>query len=217
MQNRASADIAKRCVNSGFKFGVNVDLHRATHYKEMGDVHAHYGLTMKYKAVPGAKADFDTGEMSRTKVANGTTHYLLYKWAVENDTALHILEHDAYFVGEPPEPIYDGVIQTSSHTTFQMTYKRLYKCRRAQRQRTVSPKCNQSWSASHGVIPHPLSGTNGTSGYIIGPAAALRMIEYLEEDGIANADRLRKEHVGNVFLQVPQSVFCDHSVKSHHK
>lgn len=73
------------------------------------------------------------------------------------------------------------------------------------------------WDAKSGVISHPLSGTFGTSGYIIGPGAAMKMVEYVESDGIANADRIRAEHIGegNLYLQVPQSVFCDHSVKSH--
>ena len=43
------------------------------------------------------------------------------------------------------------------------------------------------------------------------------MASYIEMDGIANADRLRKEHAGEVYLQVPQSVLCDHGVKSHHQ
>ena len=214
-ESSASLAIAKRCVESGIQFGINVELYRSTYYKDMTDVHKRYGLHMKYNPIAGSEADFEAGTMPRSRIANGTTHYTLYRLAVETDTAFHILEHDAYFVGKPPDPIYDGVIQTSSHTTNQMTYKKLYASRRGQRQRQFEPKCDQSWTVKSGVIPHPLSGTNGTSGYIIGPGAAKRMIEYIEADGIANADRIRKEHVGDVFLQVPQSVFCDHGVKSH--
>jgi len=183
----------------------------------MGQVHQQYGLRQKYKPLDTPVTDFHALTMPQTRMANGTTHYLLYLWAVEHDEPIHILEHDALFVGQPPDAIYDGVIQTSSHTTFQMTPERLWHSGRAQKQRAHEPEreYNSEWET--GVIRHPLSGTNGTSGYIIGPGAAKKMIEYVESDGIAHADRIRTEHIGegNVYLQVPQSVFCTHCVKSH--
>ena len=106
------------------------------------------------------------------------------------------------------------MIQTSAHQEFQMTAKKLWGCGRATKQRLHEPRCTQVMSGV-GVIPHPLSGTNGTSGYIVGPAAAARMVDYIKSDGVANADRVRKEHAGDIYLQVPQSVFCDHKVRSH--
>lgn len=213
-QHPESVRSARRCIESGKRFGVKVEPYPAIFHRDMRSVHAEYGLHMKYRPVIGGKTDFAFGTMPRTRIANGTTHYLLYLWSAETGKPIHILEHDAYFVGEPPEPN-DGVIQTSSHTTFQMTPETLRVCGRAKRQRTHEPGCNQEWESDHGVIRHPLSGTNGTSGYIIGPAAAERMVAYIQSDGIANADRLRKEHVGDIYLQVPQSVFCDHGVRSH--
>jgi hypothetical protein len=69
---------------------------------------------------------------------------------------------------------------------------------------------DDSWDQKTGVFQHPLSGTNGTSGYIIGPGAAKRMVKYLQEDGIGFADRVRSEHIGegNLYIQYPFSVFC---------
>lgn len=214
-----SLHIARRCVASGMEFGIDVELYPAVYYGKMHEVHLRYSLVLKYKPVRGWLTDFDAKTAPRTRIANGTTHYLLYKWAVENNLAVHILEHDAYFVGQPPKSIYNGVIQTSSHATRQMTPEVLRHCRRAQRRRKHEPdwKYDATWGDQKGVIPHPLNATNGTSGYIIGPGAAAKMVDYIETDGIANADRIRAEHIGegNVYLQVPQSVLCDHCIKSH--
>ena len=216
-RSRQSAVI---CVESGRAHGVEVDLYIAVYFKTMDHVHEQYGLKLKYKPVSGNGTDYKDMTAPRTKIANGTTHYLLYKWAVKHDRPIHILEHDALFVGRPPQPIYDGVIQTSSHKTFGMTPELLWGCGRALKMRKREPDrgYDWSWDKTKGVIPHPLSGTNGTSGYIIGPGAAAKMVAYIETDGIANADRIRTEHIGegNLYLQNPQSVFCTHSVKSHH-
>ncbi len=219
-QDTRSRASAAKCVASGRVHGVEVELYRAVYFETMHSVQEQHGLKVKYKPVSGAITDFEAMTAPRTKIANGTTHYLLYKWAVKHDSAVHILEHDALFVGRPPQPIYDGVIQTSSHKTFGMTPKLLWGCGRALKMRHHEPdrEYDWSWDQAEGVIPHPLSGTNGTSGYIIGPGAAAKMVAYIETDGVANADRIRTEHIGegNVYLQNPQSVFCTHSVKSHY-
>lgn len=211
--------ISAACIRSGAKYGIDVERHRAVSYKDMHHVHEQYDLRLRYGPVPGCTTDLDRMTMPQTRIANGTTHYLLYKWVVANDAAIHILEHDAFFVGPPPESIYDGVIQTSSHAPLQMTAGRLWDTCRARKQRIHEPRreYDRTWDIQCGVIPHPLAGTNGTSGYIIGPGAAKKMIDYIESGGIANADRLLTEHLGegNVYLQVPQSVFCTHAVKSH--
>jgi len=213
-EHEQSVQISKRCVESARAFGIGVELYQGVHYSDMDLVHAKYNLVAKYSPVSGSRSNFKKRQMPRTRVANGTSHYLLYRWAVENDTPVHILEHDSYFIDQPPEPIYDGIIQTSSHHDYQMTPARLWSSMRAQKQRKHEPrrKYNNKWTS--GVIRHPLSGTNGTSGYIVGPGAARRMVDYIECDGIANADRIRCEHAGAIYLQVPQSVFCDHAVKS---
>jgi hypothetical protein len=225
-QHPDSVRIAKECVRTGKAHGVSVELWPAVWYEDMHVVHRHYGLKCKYEPVRGSNHNYEERTLPRTRIANGTTHYLLYKWSVYSDQALHILEHDAFFVGKPPPfvgkpppSIYDGVIQTSSHTVFQMTPDLLWDSMRAQKQRKHEPEreYDRRWDRQSGVIPHPLSGTSGTSGYVIGPGAAARMVEYIESDGIANADRIRAAHIGegNLYLQCPQSVFCSHNVKSH--
>ena len=215
-QDRRSVVSASGCAESA---GVEVELYEAVMYANMDEVHDRYGLTKKYTPVSGCVTDYDRKTVPQTRMANGTTHYLLYRWSVENDEPIHILEHDAIVVDVPPEPIYDGVIQTSSHIDRPLTAKKLWDSGRAKKQRKHESDMSYDWDwvKCEGVIPHPLSGTNGTSGYVIGPGAAKRMIDYIESDGIANADRLRKEHLGedNVYLQVPQSVICTHCVRSH--
>ena len=210
-QHKESGHSAEHCVKTGKEHGIEVELYEATWFRNMRRVHEQYGLRLKYKPVRGGCTDFDAKTAPRTRIANGTTHYLLYKWAVKNNLAVHILEHDAYFVGQPPKSIYDGVIQTSSHTMVQQTPVLLLDSNRAKRQKKKEPDraYDMSWDAKPGVISHPLSGTFGTSGYIIGPGAAAKMVGYIETDGIANADRIRTEHIGegNLYLQVPQSVF----------
>jgi len=182
-------------------------------------VHEQYGLRQKYKPIDTGAIDYAAKTMPRTRMANGTTQYLLYLWAIENDEPIHITEHDSTFVGLPPDPIYDGVIQTSSHVPYQLPPAGWGRCGRAQKRHRYEPDWiyDSSWGDLTGVIPHPLNATNGTSGYIIGPGAAAKMVEYIDADGIAFADRVRGEHVGdgNVYLQVPQSVTCDHRIKSH--
>ena len=219
-QDRRSVAIADDCIKSGARYGIEVEPHKAVWFDDMYAVHEQYGLDLKYTPITGNVADYVARKMPRTRIANGTTHYLLYKWAVEHDAAIHILEHDALFVGQPPGSIYDGVIQTSSHTMFQQIPGLLWDSTRAQKQRKYEPDrtYDWEWDVKFGVITHPLSGTFGTSGYIIGPGAAAKMVEYVESDGIANADRIRTEHIGegNVYLQSPQSVFCTHAVRSDH-
>lgn len=219
LQHPESVKIAADCVRTGKQRGIEVELYEAVWFEDMYEVHEQYGLKLKYEPVQRSVMDFDAKTAPRTRIANGTTHYLLYRWAVSNDTAIHILEHDAFFVGKPPKSIYDGVIQTSSHTTFQQTPKLLLDSNRAKRQKKHEPDraYDLHWDDQVGVIHHPLSGTFGTSGYIIGPGSAAKMVEYIEADGIANADRIRTEHIGegNLYLQVPQSVFCTHAVRSH--
>jgi len=218
-QDPQSVQSAADCVASGRKFGIEIERYRAVWFRTMRRVHEQYGLTLKYEPTAGHRTDYQRKAAPRTRIANGTSHYLLYLWSIKHDSPVHILEHDALLIGQPPEPIYDGVIQTSSHTLFQMTPQILWGSMRCQKMRKYEPdrEYNWDWDSEQGVIPHPLSGTNGTSGYVIGPGAAARMIAYVESDGIANADRIRTEHIGegNIYLQHPQSVFCTHSVKSH--
>jgi hypothetical protein len=218
-QHRESVQSAAGCVDSGRRFGIEVELFKAVWFQTMHEVHEKYGLKLKYEPVAGSKTDYGGKLAPRTRIANGTSHYLLYRWAVKHDRALHILEHDALIIGQPPQAIYDGVIQTSSHTLFQMTPAELWDSLRCKKMLKHEPEreYNWNWDADKGVITHPLSGTNGTSGYVIGPGAAAKMVAYIEADGIANADRLRTAHIGegNIYLQHPQSVFCAHGVKSH--
>lgn len=213
-QHPQSVKLAKRCFESGKKFSYDVQLYPGIYWKDLDEVHRTLRLKQKYK--PSTITTHTPKEIPAARMANGTTHYCLYVWSIENNLPVCILEHDAIFVGKLPKPISNGVIQISSHTPHQLTKKTLNGCRRAQKMRKFQPEFEYKWDANKGVIRHPLTGTNGTSGYIIHPGAAAKMVEYIRDDGIANADRIRTEWVGegNIYLQVPQSIICDHAVRS---
>ena len=212
-QIEASTAAAKRCVESGRKFGYDVELVKSVWWGDMTETHAALGLNQRYKPVAGCK--FDGKVCPRTRMANGTTHYLLYLECLGRGEPICILEHDAEFVGHLPEPR-PGVIQVSSHADSQLTRRDWDGCKRAQRMRKYEGH-GIRWVDEDGVVKHPLSGTNGTSGYIISPDAALKMVEYIKDTGIAFADRVRSEIIGdNLWLQKPQSILCHHSrCKSH--
>lgn len=214
-QHTESVKIAERCVESGKKFGYDVELYPAVYWRDLDKVHKDLNLKQKYKPLPNTNQTTKT-TCPATRMANGTTHYILYKWCVDNNEPICILEHDAMFVGKLPEPIDNGVIQISSHQNKQSLKEHWFNCGRANKTRKHDPDFEIIWDDSIGIIRHPLAGTNGTSGYIVHPAAAKKMIEYIDSDGIAYADRVRTERIGkdNLYLQVPQSIICDHLVKS---
>lgn len=205
---------AQRCVESGKKLNLEINLCESVFFKnnisEMQDL----GIFSKYKGMPGGNTDFKNKTAPETRIANGITHYKLYKWSVDNNEAVCILEHDAIIIDKFPEPIYDGIIQISSHHKDQFTPHTLAHCGRANKMKIYDPigykDINISWKNTKGIIPHPLKATNGTSGYIVGPKAASEMIEYIQREGVAFADRVRQEHFKTckIYLQIPQSVLC---------
>lgn len=215
-QYKESVDIAKRCVESGKKFDYDVELYPAVYWKDLDAVHKKYNIKRKYKDSFNTKVN-SKNHCPATRTANGTTHYLLYKWCVEHQEPICIVEHDSVFVGYIPKAIENGVIQISSHVKEQIGKERMLKCNRARKMRKFQPTFKQpKWKIINGITKHPLSGINGTSGYIITPSAAKKMIDYVERDGVAGADRIRTEFIGegNLYFQVPQSVICHHDVKS---
>lgn len=182
----------------------------------MDKVHQRFNLKKRYQ--PSLQATLTKTTCPATRIANGTTHYLLYRECVEAGEPLCIVEHDAEFVNEMPTTI-DGVIQISSHQPKQLLTKAEWAgSARGRRMRYYEPNREVFWTTGMGVVKHPLNGTNGTSGYIIDPKSALRMIEYIKDSGIAFGDRIRTEHIGEekLWLQKPQSVLCYHNrIKSH--
>lgn len=214
---RQSVRVAKRCVNSGKALGLNIELYESVYYHDVKAEAKKLGLKLKYRPVIRGKTCFKKKKAPASRIANGITHYKLYKYAVENNESICIVEHDSIFVSEPPEPIEDGIIQISSHSPNLLTPESLYNCVRAIKMKKYEPEREYNWDwPVEGIIKHPLSGTNGTSGYVISPGAAKKMMEYIQSTGVAFADRIRTEHIGegNLYLQIPQSVLCDHDITS---
>jgi GR25 family glycosyltransferase involved in LPS biosynthesis len=212
-----SSAAANKVVETGKKFGVNVQKFESVNPRNLHSKVSEHQLKLRYTPVPSSKTDFEARKAPEKRICNGMTHYMLYLKCVEYDEPIMILEHDTYFVGVPPsEGIYDGVIQISSHNTHQVDAKKMKSCVRANKMFKFQPdyEYDDNWDKNAGVFKHPLTGTNGTSGYIIGPGAALKMIEYIRKDGIAFADRIRTEHIGeeNLYIQYPFSVFCSQKI-----
>lgn len=203
---------ANRAVETGKKYGIEVQKFESINPSNLHSKIEQHRLKLKYTPAKTTVTDFNAMKAPEGRVCNGMTHYLLYQKCMEYDEPIMILEHDAYFIGQPPDGIYDGVIQISSHNTYQVDAKRMKNCVRANKMFTRQPdyQYDDLWDQKTGVFEHPLSGTNGTSGYIIGPGAAKKMVKYLQEDGIGFADRVRSEHIGegNLYIQYPFSVFC---------
>ena len=176
------------------------------------------GTFLKYSdSGSDTKTLFPQRKCPLKRISNGLTHYQIYKWSYENNTPVCILEADATLIGELPEPIHDGIIQVSSHKLDQMTVRSLFYSGRSVKMKNWAPEKYEVWKeqfdwncleGAEGVIKHPCTGTIGTSGYIVGPAAAKRLLDYFTKDGIGFADRVREDHIGlgNLYLQVPQSV-----------
>lgn len=216
-QIKKSKKGADRALKSAEKFNIKLELYSSVWHEDIGEEVKKLNLKLKYKPIRSNKTDFNRRTAPSTRVANGVTHYKLYKDAVARDEPVLILEHDAYFIAQPPEPIDDGIIQISC-TKNQWTAKSLYECSRANKMKKHEPLryYDYAWDKKKGVIEHPLSGMNATAGYIVGPKAAARMVQYINHDGVGFADRVRSAHIGegNLYLQVPQSVMCDHCIAS---
>ena len=210
-------DITENCIRSIKKRGYEVEKYFSVPIGSLEEVAKNNNTFLKYTANKGnVKTDFEKRTCPDTRISNGLTHYLIYKWAYENNTSVCILEADATLIGKLPDPIDDGIIQISSHKRNQFTVKSLYTSGRAKKMEQWAPKEYAVWSKQfdwdclkkEGIIKHPCTGTIGTSGYIVGPAAAKRLLDYFTSDGIGFADRVREDHIGkgNLYLQVPQSV-----------
>jgi hypothetical protein len=202
-------------VQSGIAFGYDIEMYQSVFYADMAQVQKRFGLRQRYEPVAGSL--FDGKSCPRTRMANGTTHYILYREVIEAGEPMCILEHDAEVVGRLAKPR-PGVIQVSSHQDHQLSRFEWDDCQRARKMR-LHEKREMDWTDADGVVRHPLNGTNGTSGYIISPDAAQKMVDYIHETGVAFADRVRTEIIGDdLWLQKPQPVLCFHDrCKSHHQ
>jgi len=112
-QYKESIQIAERCVGSAKEFGYDIELYPSVYWKDMNSIHEKYNLKKKYKPIVGSSVNTGT-TCPASRMANGTTHYLLYKWSVENQNSICIVEHDSVFVGQIPEARINGIIQCHS-------------------------------------------------------------------------------------------------------
>lgn len=208
---------AKKCIKSAKQYNIDVEIFESIATEDLNSVALNNNTFLKYSSSNSKRVtDYDKRQCPIRRISNGLSHFLLYRKAVENNESICILEADAKVIGNLPEPIADGVIQISSHVADQMTGEALFFSGRSRRFQLAEPQKYEIWAENYdweccgneGIIKHPLTGTNGTSGYIIGYKAAAKLVDYFSKDGIGFADRVREDHIGkgNLYLQVPQSV-----------
>lgn len=209
--------LAKKCIASAKTLGILVEPYESVELPDLERVAAENGTFLKYKSSDSNNlTNFEERVCPIKRISNGLTHFLLYKWSAENKEPICILESDALVIGKFPNPIDTGVIQTSSHKMDQFSAYSLFHSGRSKKFREADPQGYKEWADKFnwdccnqtGVIKHPLTGTHGTSGYVVGHLAAKRLVDYFTDDGIGFADRVREDHIGagNLYLQNPQSV-----------
>ena len=210
--------LANDCIASFKKNNLEIEKFNSVPISDLEKVAKENGTFLKYSDSKLSRgSDFEKRLCPIWRISNGLTHYLIYKWSVEHNVAVCILESDAIISGKLPEPIDDGIIQISSHKGNQLSAQSLFTSGRSRKFKNAEPEKYKEWESNYdykcldnqkGVIKHPLTGTIGTSGYIVGPQAAKKLVEYFSTDGIGFADRVREDHIGegNLYLQVPQSV-----------
>jgi len=210
-------NLADQCVKSFRNCNLDIELFESIPISDLQKVAKENNTFLKYSNSSGARiTDFKKRLCPIWRISNGLSHYLIYKWSFENNTPVCILESDALLKGKLPAPIDDGIIQISSHKGNQLTAYSLFHSGRSKKFKGAEPEKYEQWKNNFdwnclnnsGVIKHPLTGTIGTSGYIVGPIAAKKLADYFSVDGIGFADRVREDHVGkgNLYLQVPQSI-----------
>lgn len=216
-KDKKYSSLAKKCIASAKKLGIFVEPYESVELSELDRVAAENGTFLKYKSSGSNNlTNFEERTCPIKRISNGLTHFLLYKWSADNNEPFCILESDALVIGEFPSPIDSGVIQISSHKMDQFTAYSLFHSGRSKKFREADPQGYKEWADqfdwdcfnSTGIIKHPLTGTHGTPGYVVGHLAAKRLVDYFTKDGIGFADRAREDHLGagNLYLQNPQSV-----------
>jgi hypothetical protein len=202
----ASSVLSQRCVESAAKFGVDVSRCKSVHWDQIQPAADAMGLRLRLK--PWQERESTKTHCPAFRLANGLTHYGLYLSCVERGESICILEHDAVFVAPLPETVPDGITQVSSHRDGQMSGESLSSGVASGRHSFAG----QALVLSKGIIPHPLTKTAGTSGYIITPDAAQKMVNHIQQHGVAFADCLHRDVTGPLWLAVPQPIECKVSI-----
>ena len=88
----------------------------------MLSAHKKFNLKMKYKPRGNRFGGYNLkkGTLFGGYIANGTTHYELYKWSVESGEPICILEHDARVISFIPDSVAGSVIQITSNSKKQL-------------------------------------------------------------------------------------------------
>jgi len=201
-QNSTSRRQADRCVESAKPFGIDVERFPSvswTHIRPTATL-----LDLDLRLEPHYSRSTTETHCPAFRIANGLTHYQLYQDCSTGVAPICIVEHDAVFVGPLPETPTCGVMQISSHRDGQADDE--WYRNGMSSGRHVGWECRTPDFTRPGIITHPYTKTVGTSGYIITPLAADRMVDHIQKHGVAFADCIHRDIVGPMWMAIPQPV-----------
>lgn len=159
MQIPQSVEVAKRCIESGKKFGVDVQLVPAVHKSIAMDELNYMGIKMS----EFEQSYSDVGAV----IGNFITQFKIWRTIYESNQPGIVLEHDAVFVA--PIPALEGDIINLGKPSYGRFNTK------------DAPGIYPMFSKDGGYIP-------GAHGYYVTPAGARQLVEKAQQIGAAPVD-----------------------------
>ena len=175
-EEKFSIQISQSCIKQAKKFGLEVIPFKGIHGHKSSEVLKKYSLKPKYF--------FKNGR--RGVIGCFLSHYLLWKECIYEDKPFLILEHDGYFINKLPNNILDtftDVLKLDNESPYSEKYdknvqqKKLFEVNKYFNPNARDLHLNETGNYMHGAYS-----------YIIKPAAAKKLILWINENGFLPAD-----------------------------
>ena len=124
LNDEYSERVAKRCIDSAAKFGVDVEKYPAVNKLTSESLMCEFGLKWTWAdnntritkcPLTGLRQHPYKGANLQAKIGCSMSHFLLWKKCVELDQPILILEHDTIFVRDFPKDInFKGICQINN-------------------------------------------------------------------------------------------------------
>jgi glycosyl transferase family 25 len=193
-ENKHSCQVAEDCYQQTIKFGINADFFNAVNGNEADK---HYG-SLNIKKAGKFKKDHPG------VVGCFLSHYYLWKQCVKEDIPFIILEHDGYFIKKLPENIFDTfteVLKLDRLNPYELSYSN-----------QLDSEIDLDIIVESYINPNPKQKTRlgidtnyfkGAYSYIIKPAAAKKLIDYISEHGHVPADQQLSSTIVDLKTTIP--------------
>ena len=188
--NKYSTKRASECMVSGAKHGIEVLRWHAINKEIAEDTMRTEGLEWSWAKnntandvcpVSGLKQFPYTANDIRAKIGCSMSHYTLWKYCVNFDKPILILEHDAVFVNDFPQDIkFNGICQIND--PLGATRKGGWWSQQM-KQRGTTGAHEKTWVTTPNERDIP-DGLAGNSAYMIKPWAAQELIDKFHELGV---------------------------------